>query len=238
MNQIIIPQEAVKFILYQRTAFLKFPNTFVNRWLSIIIPFSIYYKQVVNRQAKTNSLSIKELYINNLKQEYLTIKDYLPNTCSSVLDIGCGVAGINILINKHYGNNQQMFYLLDKTGISKRFHYSYKPKGAFYNSLDVAKELLIGNHIPERNINLIEATNNNDIKINSNVNLVISLISWGFHYPIETYLNRVYELLTNGGSLIIDVRKETNGIQDLNKVFRKVEVIYEEEKIQRVLAIK
>ena len=68
--------------------------------------------------------------------------------------------------------------------------------------------------------------------------LVISLISWGFHYPIQTYLDQVFALLAKGGTMIIDVRKQTEGLDMLGKRFAKVDVILEKSKYWRVLASK
>lgn len=237
MNQVVVPNEAVKYILFQRTAYQHFPHTFTYRVLKRILPFSIY-NQAVDREARTDSPRIKALYEDDMRREYQSIKEFLPKTCSSILDIGCGVAGIDVFLSKHFKDIQPTFYLLDKTSIEKVVFYDFKHKASFYNSLDVAKEMLISNGIPERYVHLIEATDNNDINIDGKVELVISLISWGFHYPVETYLNKVHNLLIKGGSLIIDVRKGTADIDKLSNIFSKVDIIFDERKYQRVLATK
>ena len=58
----------------------------------------------------------------------------------------------------------------------------------------------------------------------------------GFHYPIETYLEEVKKSLKPDGVLIIDVRKDSGGLEVLKKNFSVVEVIYERQKQQRILA--
>jgi hypothetical protein len=60
----------------------------------------------------------------------------------------------------------------------------------------------------------------------------------GFHYPIETYLDRVIGLLAPGGSVIMDVRKGVNGVDLLKTVFNTVSVIRDENKFQRIVAVK
>ena len=47
------------------------------------------------------------LKINNRKwkREYLSIVKYIPKSCSTILDIGCGLAGINIFLNRYYKDN-------------------------------------------------------------------------------------------------------------------------------------
>jgi SAM-dependent methyltransferase len=237
VNQMTVPNEAIKYILFQRTAYQHFPNTFTYRVLKRILPFSIY-NQAVEREARVDSSRIKALYEDDMRREYQSIKEFLPKTCNSILDIGCGVAGIDVFLSKHFKDIHPTFYLLDKTSIEKVVFYDFKHKASFYNSLDVAKEMLIRNGIPKECVHLIEATDNNDINIGSKVELVISLISWGFHYPVETYLDKVHDLLIKGGSLIIDVRKGTADIDILRNVFSKVDVIFDERKFQRVFASK
>lgn len=237
MPQMAVPNDALKYILYQRTDYLCFPNTFTYRVVNKILPFSIY-KRVVAIEAKIAPKRIKTLYERDMTKEYLSIKDYLPETCDSILDIGCGIGGIDVFLSKHYGDKQPIFYLLDKTRIENDIFYGFEPKGEFYNSLDLAKTMLMSNGIAEKYIHLVEATDKNEIHISDKVDLVISLISWGFHYPVETYLNKAHDVLIEGGSMIIDVRKGTNGIELLNNLFRKVDVILEEKKFHRVLALK
>ena len=38
------------------------------------------------------------------------------------------------------------------------------------------------------------------------VDIVMSLLSWGFHYPIEVYSSTVRQLLKPGGRLILTIR--------------------------------
>lgn len=67
---------------------------------------------------------------------------------------------------------------------------------------------------------------------------MLSLISWGFHYPVSTYLDRVRELLSDDGVLILDLRRDTGGLEDLRRAFRQVEIVRSADKFDRVLARK
>ena len=150
-----------------------------------------------------------------------------------ILDIGCGVAGIDVFLNEHYKNNSPDFYLLDKTEIEKKVFYGLKDKAAFYNSLPVAKKLLIENGVKEEKIHTQEVGEDNKIKFGKKFDLVISLISWGFHYPVSTYLDQVYEMLNSGGTLIIDVRNVAGAEDLLINKFGNGKVIYERKKEKR-----
>lgn len=170
-----------------------------------------------------------------MQLEYNVIRDHLPNNCFRILDIGCGIAGIDIFIYNHYSSEKICFFLLDKSQIDTGVHYGFKQHGEFYNSLSLAKKTMVLNGIPGSNINLLEATENGYIAIKEPVDLVLSLISWGFHYPVSTYLDNVYEILSDKGVLILDVRKGTDGIQKLENKFGNHYVICDRQKYQRVI---
>jgi SAM-dependent methyltransferase len=231
-----IPDEAVTYILFQRTAYLRLPVAVLAR-LQHILPVSLY-NALVNVEARTRSDQIKHLYAEDMRGEYETFRDALPAECAAVLDIGCGVAGIDVLLQQHYADRKLDIFLLDKTQVEQRVFYQFNPAGAFYNSLAVARDLLVANGIDAAHVHLHEATDSNDIAISTSVDLVISLISWGFHYPVETYIQRVYEVLRPGGVVILDVRKQTSGLDMLKDMFAQVDVLLETKKQHRVAAYK
>ena len=63
--------------------------------------------------------------------------------------------------------------------------------------------------------------------------VMISLLSWGFHYPVSTYSDLAVRSLRSGGTLILDVRKGTDyDCLEENFVFHQK--IYEREgKVER-----
>jgi hypothetical protein len=65
---------------------------------------------------------------------------------------------------------------------------------------------------------------------------VISLISWGFHYPVNVYLSEVSRVLSKNGAVILDVRKDSPGLNDLRSRFGTVTTLSEKPKFLRVLA--
>ncbi|MBN1350929.1 hypothetical protein JXJ21_16030 [candidate division KSB1 bacterium] len=237
MDRMTIPNEAVKYILFQRTAYLRLANTLPCKLINKVLPFSIY-NQIVELESRLFSSQIALMYEADMRSEYLSIKKILPETCSSILDIGCGVAGLDVFLSNHYSSYRPTLYLLDKTHVEKSVWYGIKNKGAFYNSLDISKQVLIQNYIPESHIHILEATDNNDINIDCKISLIVSLISWGFHYPVETYLEKVHNLLTEGGVLILDIRKDTEGIDVISRVFGNVEIIFDRKRYQRVVVWK
>lgn len=231
------PSSAAKFILFQRTAYIKLAKGTLFKILRKILPFATY-NFMVELDARIRPKQIIDLYFSDMEKEFESLKDYLPIDCSKVLDIGCGIAGIDVLLNKHYSPKSIEFYLLDKTSLDQDVYYMFEDKGSFYNSLELAKTTLVDNGVSEKSVHTVEATENNDININTDVDFAISLISWGFHYPVSTYLDKVYTLLNKKGVLILDIRKGTEGLDLITKTFGGYRKILETSKYVRICAMK
>jgi len=222
--QLQIPSRILKYILFQRTNYLVFPKKKVYKFIKNKIGLDPY-KFLVTLESNLFQIQIKEKYSDDINQEFESIKSFIPNHTRSILDIGCGMAGINIPIFRYFQRLEIDFYLLDRTFIEERIYYHFQERGAFYNSLRMAKEFLQENGLPSNKIHLIHAPQDGIIRLGQKIDLLISLISWGWHYPIATYLDSVINLLSPNGRLIVDVRRDTDGIDMLEKKFQNVEVI-------------
>ncbi len=236
-NQHHIPDAATKYILFQRTAYLTLPNNPLVKALRKVVP-SISFSHLVQFEAKTRGAKVKNLYLHDMEMEFRSLKQHLPARCDRILDIGCGIAGIDIFLHQHFRDAGVEFYLLDRSQIEENVFYMYRDRAAFYNSLELAKEVLVNNRVPEERIHLLEANDKNEINTDQPMDLIFSLISWGFHYPVETYLDRAYELCSDQGAVILDVRKDTNGIDLLSRKFARTRTILESDKFVRVCANK
>jgi len=181
----------------------------------------------------------KKLFRKSIQRDFNDIAPYLPTNLGEVLDIGCGLGCINILINRHYENKRRPhFFLFDKTSLGGSIYYGWSERGAFYNSLQLAENLLEQNGVQKENITLLEISDDGHVNSPEGVDFVISLISWGFHYPVSTYLDWVYSVLRPGGKCILDIRKGTNGENCLQTKFENLEIISERMTWARVIAIK
>lgn len=237
MNSFTIPNEAAKYILFQRTNYLGLTKSLPFKIVRKLIPFC-NYNTMVAFEARLRSKAIASMYLDDMKDEYESICDSLPETCQTILDIGCGMAGIDLFLNQHYNNQSLQFHLLDKTLIDEQVYYSHQQKGSFYNSLELAKSLLNRNGIDESRIHLMVAPENGIIESDISFDLILSLISWGFHYPVETYLDSVVDRLGHNGVLILDIRKGTNGLEVLRNRFAVCEIIQDTSKYLRIRAMK
>ncbi len=233
----MIPNKAIKYILFQRTEYLlSMKSPILNRFV-IRVP-SRMYNLAVMLEALLTKPRVRRLFEEDMEREYKILQPHLPDHSHAILDIGCGVAGIDVLLYQHYQKKNQSpdIYLLDKTEMPKMVYYGLEQNGCYYNSLALAKEMLVVNGADPKHIFLQEDRDDHVIDFKTEFDLVISLISWGFHYPIRTYLDQVYTLLALGGMLILDVRKGTE--EEIKQKFGNATIIFEARKYFRVVARK
>lgn len=227
-----IPKESASYIALQRTSY-QFGINNIFRKLHI---GAIYDKYLLPYVEKFRKESIRKNYFKDLQGDYSGINKLLPLKVESILDIGCGMAGIDLFLYNHYKDIAPDLVLLDKEGKSE-IYYGFKNDGAYYNSFKLAADFLKINGVPGNKIKIVNITTNPFPK-DQNFDLVISLISWGFHYPVETYLKDVYSTLSEDGVLVIDIRKNTDGEKELKRKFKQIITISEYRKHKRLICKK
>jgi SAM-dependent methyltransferase len=178
-------------------------------------------------EARLRGASVGSAYADAVAADYAEIAACLPEHVDAVLDIGCGMAGIDVLLYRHYRRAPDLrIHLFDRSGTDvAAFRYGMGAADRFYSSLTAARALLVDNGVPEAQISLWEASAPMPIPDEQTFDLVISLLSWGHHYPVETYLAEVQRRLRPGGRVILDVRRETGGEDALRTAFSDVQVV-------------
>lgn len=224
-----IPKGSAKYIALQRTHCQLWVNKVFRKFHAEGI-YDRYFLPYLGKEA------IKNRYFKELQEDYLGVKNALPPKVENILDVGCGMAGIDLFLYYHYRNLEPNLFLIDKEGTSEIF-YGFKQEAAFYNSFELATEFLQINGVPRNKIHIIDVSTD-PFPINQTFDLVVSFISWGFNYPAGTYIEDVHSALSLEGSLIIDVRKATNGESELKRKFQHVSVISEHKKHIRLICKK
>ena len=222
-----------EYVLFQRTAYLRYENYILYKILKKV-GLNSGYKSWVRLESLIRSKSIGIEYHEDTLKEFKTFVEYLPENVSNTLDIGCGIGAINVMIFDHYKHQSPNIHLLDKTSVDEKIHYFLEKSASFYNSLELSKKFLSNEGVPQKLIHLHEVDGSLP---QGSYDIILSLISWGFHYPISVYLEDSYDKLKDGGVLILDVRKESDGLNELNKRF-KSKIIYEGFNYVRVLCKK
>jgi SAM-dependent methyltransferase len=221
-ERIKIPEQSTAYILFQRTALLKWFRWKIVKAADRLLGGRVY-SRLVAYEARTRTAEIEQAYVQDIASELALIRPYLPAAPRTIVDIGCGIAAIDAMLFHHYDRPTNLtFILVDRSQVEEKVHYGFQSRGAFYNSLEAAKNCLVLNGVPEHNVVLKEAGDSIQIAPEGSVDLVISIISWGFHYPVDTYLTEVLRILKPGGSLILDVRRNTGGLELLHDHFDTV----------------
>lgn len=132
---------------------------------------------------------------------------------SKILDIGCGVAVIDLLLAQYIP--QSKFYLLDKEGFSFKKGIYYDNDYPEYNSWEPVRDAIDATGLDPNRFDFISPSD----PWPEQVDVITSYLSYCWHYPKEIYWDRVMSSLRIGGKLILDVRSlaDRNVIDEISK---------------------
>jgi hypothetical protein len=169
---LIIPNECVPFIRWQRSRLIKskFPD----------------------------DADVKRRYAEWVAEDFAGMEPYLPQSVASIIEIGCGMAGIEVFLKRKFPSAE--LSLLDGTGENIRLEGTPNETGIGgwnekllpYNSREYTEALLAANGVSVDRWIDIGTTQRLE------ADLILSLASWGYHYPLSTYSVR--------GFVIADLR--------------------------------
>ena len=170
--------------------------------MNLSIPDAALDYLMLQRGALDDMRGYRQLWVNKyceiLQSEYDSIEPYLPKRCDSVLDVGSGMGGIDILLNQHYGNGLRVTLLDGVNDPPKMVAHA-----ATFNSMSVAKEFQLQN-----GVQLFDYIDANDPKRRPArfYDLIVSFKSWCFHTPPSLHLDVVRAACRPGTVIILDIR--------------------------------
>ena len=207
-----------KLLLLQRNELLTKTQNLIRKKFGrfLFTNFFINYFQNQDLEKITEELFLKELN---------TFKNFLPNSVNTIMDIGCGLGIINIYLNKFF-EKKPIFFLLDKNRIDRKIKYGFSLNYESYNDLNETKNILLENEINSDCVHLFDVER--QFQINKKIDLVISLISMGYHYPINSYIELFRNCCTKNTVFIYDIGENQYDENYLKTIFDDVKIIYEE----------
>lgn len=119
---------------------------------------------------------------------------------ATILDIGSGIAVIDLLLAQYLPNSK--FYLLDKEGFNFRRGVYYDPDYPEYHNWAPVHDAVNATGFDPSRFTTLSPTDSWP----EQVDVVTSYISYCWHYPKETYWDKIMQSLKIGGKLILDVR--------------------------------
>lgn len=213
-------------LLYQRAHLKRLARIgFLRRFLS--------YQTLVAIEAFLAPARIIQEYDQVNRGWWEEIKPHLPAKAGLVLDIGCGLGGIDELVYGHYSRFGPVeLYLADRDYVSAEITYDFAQESAAYNSLALTQAFLIGRGVPKEAIHTVDV-DKAGLPTEVSFDLILSFLSWGFHFPVETYLDYAKEHLKPGGVLLLDSRTGMEADRLLGEHF-SAEVVYQDSKVSRI----
>ena len=223
MQTINLKNKHKRYFLLQRNSFLSKFQKKIRKIFGRYL-FTNFFIFFFNSIFKINKRLNNEFDI-----EFNQLKKFLPRNVNYILDIGSGLGIIDIYLNNHF-NNVPKFTLIDKTHLEKKVSYGFDNRGQFYNNFDLTLDFLKENGINGERINLIDV----DLKesICNNYDLVISLLSMGYHYPVDQYLEILKKNTNKNTIFIFDIADEYNNFNDISQLFEEVNIIYKSQEIR------
>jgi SAM-dependent methyltransferase len=134
-------------------------------------------------------------YVLSLVGDFEQITPYLPEKVTSILDIGCGLGGIDILLKQRFP--EAHLSLLDSDGSPQNFRGGFGEEMLPFMKREETERFLSGNGVQ------IDRWLEVGTRETLAADLIISLYSWGWHYPLETYKVK--------GNVIADLRGKPKG---------------------------
>lgn len=142
----------------------------------------------------------KTAYENSLAGIYDHVRGVLPEHCGSLLDVGSGLGGIDVLLAEHYGFSPAV-RLLDGEDDLPVVKQSFEP----FNNMKVAGDFLWKNGVKDfgyytpGKLQLKEGEPKFD--------LVVSFFAYGFHIHPGNYLDDLMKVIHPKTVLVFDVRR-------------------------------
>ena len=159
------------------------------------------FKEIAGLQVTQLQKKQDDYYLKISESEYSRIKDIIREPLN-VLELGCGLGRFSIYLNSQLNYNPH-FILADFSKISKKIRYGWNPQESYYNDLSLTAEFCEDNGLQSYEVFDLAKQSIKDLK---EIDLVMSFLSVGFHYPIEQYIEDLGNITSDGAILIFGIR--------------------------------
>lgn len=197
----------------------------------LIIPDSVYpYLRVQKGEINhiEDRAEFERAYNDGLQKQFDVIKPFLPEILGASLDIGSGMAGIDILLQKEFNNFVALIDAEETPPICTKHDVPFNSKNITFEFFRANNAKLWG-YFPAEDINL-----KNDPVNPFKADLIHSVGSYCFHYSPEKYLQLVKQSCHEKTVLIFDVRnRHVDWLELLRDNFDEVAAIWAEEKFTK-----
>ena len=146
--------------------------------------------------------------------EFKAVKRFLSKPPQRILDLGCGLGRVATYFSKCYSSPPTQYYLADSNGATPTWGWD-APTG-FYNDLKLTEE-----YVQQQGLKQYEIVDlsTNKLETLKDIDLVVSFLAVGFHYPIETYMPILQNIISKHAVLAFGVRRNKYNLHSFSKLF-------------------
>lgn len=119
-----------------------------------------------------------------------------------VADIGCGYGVFDLFAAREAGAE---VILIDIEENDRR-HFGFAEEGAAYSDLARARAFLTRNGVPAERVRTLNPERE-DVHALGEVDLAVSLLACGFHFPVAAYMRFFERNVAPGGRIVLDLRE-------------------------------
>lgn len=155
------------------------------------VPFIRFQRSRYNERKVPDPEEVKRRYAAHVAEDFAGMEPHLPEHVDSILEIGCGMGLIEVFMKHRYPDAR--LELLDGDKVTAPGGGGYSDKPDIYNSRAHTEMLLAANGVK------VDRWHDIGTKELLQADLIISMASLGYHYPLNTYRLR--------GFCIVDLRR-------------------------------
>ena len=197
-------------ILNFRNCKLNIPCSGIEKQL-LLVQFGFGINSDITDQ---NLLFLIQRHLHRRLNDLSTVIAQLPDN-ATILDIGSGNSLTDLAICLNFPEKNFKFILVDDSDTflrsDKNSKFYDETNYKTYNNWSFVNKVIESNSFIKENF-IFKSPN--DIWTESKVDLIISTASWGWHYPIDTYLDKVNNIIKDGGYIYIDPLLNVDNVLD------------------------
>jgi len=214
MNKIYLNRDIARLILLQR--------------IELLGPIQKKIRKLFGRYFFTNfaakyfisSSVIGKKYLISMEKEYEILSKYLNFDNKSILSIGSGMCGLELIINQKAQNN--FFHIIEKNYVSKKVTYGWdNNNNEAYNNLSLLKLFLIKNGMEKKIFEIYDF--DQDPLPEAKFELIISLFSLDYHYDFNLYYDYLKKNFNEKTKIIFDTIRPDY----FKNIFKNVKILQE-----------
>lgn len=151
--------------------------------------------------------------------EYMELRPKLEELSPRrVADIGAGYGLFDVFLSRDLG----VSVLLIDIEQSQSRQFGFKKQGAAYSNLARAEEFAFANGVEPHQFQVLNP-DHTPLLEGGTVDMAVSFLSCGFHYPVSTYLDYFEDQVRPDGQVILDLRaarfdEQMANLQELGSV--------------------